>query len=109
MAEVHGPRKLKLSRSARCCGERPQPGTSEPLSGARRGSDSTRRVGDEDGTCFRHASTVRSPRRRWNLTSERTFSGQTKEVNTMGRGLLLWLIGIPIPIILLIWLFGGLH
>jgi hypothetical protein len=31
-----------------------------------------------------------------------------EEVN-MGRGLLLWLIGIPIPIILLIWLFGGLH
>jgi hypothetical protein len=27
----------------------------------------------------------------------------------MGRGLLLWLIGIPIPIILLIWFFGGLH
>jgi hypothetical protein len=27
----------------------------------------------------------------------------------MGRGLLLWLIGIPIPIILLVWLFGGLH
>jgi hypothetical protein len=27
----------------------------------------------------------------------------------MGRGLLLWLIGIPIPIILLIWVFGGLH
>jgi hypothetical protein len=26
----------------------------------------------------------------------------------MGRGLLLWLIGIPIPIILLIWAFGGL-
>jgi hypothetical protein len=30
------------------------------------------------------------------------------EVN-MGRGVLLWLIGIPIPIILLIWLLGGLH
>jgi hypothetical protein len=29
--------------------------------------------------------------------------------NKMGRGLLLWLIGIPIPIILIIWLFGGLH
>jgi hypothetical protein len=28
--------------------------------------------------------------------------------NSMGRGLLLWLIGIPLPIILLIWLFGGL-
>jgi hypothetical protein len=27
----------------------------------------------------------------------------------MGRGLLLWLIGIPIPIILLVRLFGGLH
>jgi len=27
----------------------------------------------------------------------------------MGRGILLWLIGIPLPIILLIWLFGGLH
>jgi hypothetical protein len=32
---------------------------------------------------------------------------QSKET-TMGRGLLLWLIGIPLPIILLIWLFGGL-
>ena len=29
--------------------------------------------------------------------------------DTMGRGLLLWLIGIPIPIILIIWLLGGLH
>lgn len=28
---------------------------------------------------------------------------------TMGRSLLLWLLGVPIPIILLIWLFGGLH
>jgi hypothetical protein len=26
----------------------------------------------------------------------------------MGKGLLLWLIGIPIPIILIVWLFGGL-
>jgi hypothetical protein len=26
----------------------------------------------------------------------------------MGRGLLLWLLGIPLPIILVIWLFGGL-
>jgi hypothetical protein len=34
-------------------------------------------------------------------------SYQQEEI--MGRGLLLWLIGIPIPIILLIWAFGGLH
>jgi hypothetical protein len=27
----------------------------------------------------------------------------------MGRWLLLWIIGIPLPIILLIWLFGGLN
>jgi len=27
----------------------------------------------------------------------------------MGRYVLLWLLGIPIPILVLIWLFGGLH
>jgi hypothetical protein len=27
----------------------------------------------------------------------------------MGRGLLLWLLGIPLPIIILIWVLGGLH
>ena len=37
------------------------------------------------------------------------YVGQPNEENIMGKGLLLWLIGIPIPIILLIWLFGGLH
>jgi len=25
------------------------------------------------------------------------------------RGILLWLIGIPIPVILLLWIFGVLH
>ena len=30
------------------------------------------------------------------------------ETRTM-RGILLWLIGIPIPIIILLWLFGVLH
>jgi hypothetical protein len=29
-----------------------------------------------------------------------------KEV-TMGRGLLLWLLGVPIPVIILLWLFFG--
>jgi hypothetical protein len=33
---------------------------------------------------------------------------QTKETHPM-RGILLWLIGIPIPIIILLWLFGVLH
>ena len=27
----------------------------------------------------------------------------------MGRYLLLWLLGIPLPILILIWAFGGLH
>jgi hypothetical protein len=27
----------------------------------------------------------------------------------MGRYALLWLLGVPIPILLLIWAFGGLH
>jgi hypothetical protein len=34
--------------------------------------------------------------------------GSSSWRSTMGRGALLWLIGIPLPIILLIWLFGGL-
>jgi len=31
------------------------------------------------------------------------------EGRIMGRYLLLWLLGIPLPILLLIWVFGGLH
>jgi hypothetical protein len=27
----------------------------------------------------------------------------------MGRYLLLWLLGVPIPILILIWAFGGLN
>jgi hypothetical protein len=27
----------------------------------------------------------------------------------MGRYLLLWVLGVPIPILFLIWIFGGLH
>jgi hypothetical protein len=26
---------------------------------------------------------------------------------TMGRGILLWLLGVPIPVIILLWLFFG--
>jgi hypothetical protein len=32
-----------------------------------------------------------------------------RQEKVMGRGLLLWLLGIPLPIILLIWVLGGLH
>lgn len=30
-------------------------------------------------------------------------------VFTMGRGLILWLLGIPLPVILILWLLGFLH
>lgn len=30
-----------------------------------------------------------------------------KEAETMGRGILLWLLGVPIPVIILLWLFFG--
>ena len=29
------------------------------------------------------------------------------EEDIMGRGLLLWLLGVPIPVIILLWLFFG--
>jgi hypothetical protein len=34
---------------------------------------------------------------------------EVKQEDVMGRGVLLWLLGIPIPIIILIWVLGGLH
>src|SRR5262249_115395 len=36
-------------------------------------------------------------------------AGGHETEDIMGRGLLLWLIGIPIPIIIVVWLLGGLH
>jgi hypothetical protein len=36
-------------------------------------------------------------------------SGKATQEKVMGRGLLLWLLGIPLPIILVIWVLGGLH
>jgi hypothetical protein len=42
------------------------------------------------------------------FTRQRCRAAIMKEAN-MGRGVLLWLIGIPLPIILIVWLLGGLH
>jgi hypothetical protein len=33
------------------------------------------------------------------------FGGLEEE--TMGKGILLWLLGVPIPVIILLWLFFG--
>ena len=38
-----------------------------------------------------------------------TEQEEVKQEDVMGRGLLLWLLGIPLPIIILIWVLGGLH
>jgi hypothetical protein len=37
------------------------------------------------------------------------FSDESGRRESMGRYLLLWLLGVPIPILVLIWAFGGLH
>jgi len=37
------------------------------------------------------------------------FDSPTKGGKLMGRYVLLWLLGVPIPILVLIWAFGGLH
>jgi hypothetical protein len=36
------------------------------------------------------------------------FTAQLTE-NVMGRGLLLWVVGIPLPVILVLYLLGYLH
>jgi hypothetical protein len=37
----------------------------------------------------------------------RVLSSIAFEEDMMGRGLLLWLLGVPIPVIILLWLFFG--
>jgi hypothetical protein len=45
---------------------------------------------------------------RRNRLRHRTFSPQLHlEEEMMGRGILLWLLGVPIPVIILLWLFFG--
>jgi hypothetical protein len=37
----------------------------------------------------------------------RSLSHEELEEANMGRGLLLWLLGVPIPVIILLWFFFG--
>jgi hypothetical protein len=41
-------------------------------------------------------------------SSFRRCSADSEAETIMGRYMLLWLLGVPIPILLLIWAFGGL-
>jgi hypothetical protein len=45
----------------------------------------------------------RNPARRFAFLEATLVSWRRK----MGRGILLWLLGVPIPIIILLWLFFG--
>ena len=50
----------------------------------------------------------------WNFIAGNAFDTHEREkgkrgAHVMGRYLLLWLLGIPLPILLLIWIIGGLH
>jgi hypothetical protein len=40
-----------------------------------------------------------------NPFTQATFPSHNREENKMLRGILLWMLGIPIPIIILLWLF----
>jgi hypothetical protein len=56
---------------------------------------------------LRHASMQRKDKRlQGNRTTIQTFTGGATEKECEMRGILLWLIGIPIPIIILLYLFG---
>ena len=41
------------------------------------------------------------------MVVQAAWPGATVEETTMARGLLLWLLGVPIPVIILLWLFFG--
>jgi hypothetical protein len=60
--------------------------------------------GESGADCAFPALDRRNSRLAPELTLHTNARGQT-----MGRYLLLWLIGVPVPILVLIWLFGGLH
>jgi hypothetical protein len=45
----------------------------------------------------------------WNQSSIFALVCHVRLERRMGRYLLLWLLGVPIPILLLIWAFGGLN
>jgi hypothetical protein len=45
----------------------------------------------------------------WNSFFRTGLAPRSNGGLVMGRYLLLWLLGVPIPILVLIWALGGLH
>jgi hypothetical protein len=58
---------------------------------------------------FRRAGVPSGEERPGTNVPFRCCQRDSKTEETMGRYALLWLLGVPIPILLLIWAFGGLH
>jgi hypothetical protein len=64
----------------------------------------SRRIRSGSNTCFTFEENVFGTR-----PQHEEFPTPNVEDRPMGRYMLLWLIGVPIPILVLIWLFGGFH
>jgi hypothetical protein len=56
-----------------------------------------------------HRTLVRRSATRRNPTFAFAFFSSMEEFEeaNVGRGILLWLLGVPIPVIILLWLFFG--
>ena len=61
----------------------------------------------------RRAGSARVSKGAGNRSLQRTFTNATTELirrlTNMGRGLVLWLVGIPLPVILILYFLGYLH
>jgi hypothetical protein len=66
------------------------------------GEDRKHHAFEEGSFFFRSLEVVRNRPCPPTLPLEREI-----EEDVMGRGILLWLLGIPIPVIILLWLFFG--
>ena len=62
-----------------------------------------------EGLAHRPMESTRAPRHGNMCIRSELIIKPAMEVFVMGRYLLLWLLGVPIPILVLIYAFGGLH
>jgi hypothetical protein len=50
----------------------------------------------------------RRPHRRRRVPSRRRADG-AGDTRAMERAVLVWFLGVPVPVLTLVWLFGGFH
>jgi len=56
---------------------------------------------------MQYAAAERRSRREHGPTLRVSLCIEEIEEASMGKGILLWLLGVPIPVIILLWLFFG--